>query len=42
MCEIAGVTKALSDIKDRSMLRQVWEAGKVIYFLSTWGIAFAG
>ncbi|XP_038984759.1 uncharacterized protein LOC113463307 isoform X2 [Phoenix dactylifera] len=36
------VTRALGGIKDRSKWRNVWEAGRIIYTLSTWGIALAG
>ncbi|XP_008782239.1 uncharacterized protein LOC103701827 [Phoenix dactylifera] len=37
-----NVTTVLGGIKDRSKWRNVWEAGKVIYTLSTCGIALAG
>ncbi|XP_010926427.1 uncharacterized protein [Elaeis guineensis] len=36
------VTRVLGGIKDRSKWRNVWEAGKIIYTLSTWGIALVG
>ncbi|PKA63760.1 hypothetical protein AXF42_Ash017044 [Apostasia shenzhenica] len=37
-----AVTKAVDDIRMGSKLKSVWEAGKVIYALSTWGIFLAG
>ncbi|KAM0948909.1 hypothetical protein DsansV1_C06g0064661 [Dioscorea sansibarensis] len=36
------MTRALSGVNDRSMLRRMWEAATVIYTLSTWGIALYG
>lgn len=36
------VTRALGDIKDKSKWKKVWQAGKFIYCMSTWGIALAG
>ncbi|PKA49130.1 hypothetical protein AXF42_Ash010815 [Apostasia shenzhenica] len=37
-----AVSKALGDIKGRSILKSLWDAGIVIYTLSTWGIFLAG
>ncbi|WOK93419.1 hypothetical protein Cni_G02116 [Canna indica] len=37
-----AVTRALDGTKDKSKWRNIWEAGKIIYTLSTWGIALAG
>ncbi|KAG6516287.1 uncharacterized protein LOC121971706 [Zingiber officinale] len=36
------VTKAMGVTKDRRKWKDIWEAGKIIYTLSTWGIALAG
>ncbi|MQM02065.1 hypothetical protein Taro_034823 [Colocasia esculenta] len=36
------VAKALDDINDWWKLKKVWHAGKLMYSLSTWGIALAG
>ncbi|KAF3332486.1 hypothetical protein FCM35_KLT02063 [Carex littledalei] len=37
-----AVTRAIAGIKQRMNLKNIWEAGKVIYSLSTWGICLAG
>ncbi|KAK8966528.1 hypothetical protein KSP40_PGU013569 [Platanthera guangdongensis] len=37
-----AVTKALCDLRGRGKLKSLWEAGKIIYALSTWGIFIAG
>ncbi|KAJ4750786.1 elongation factor [Rhynchospora pubera] len=37
-----AVTRAIAGIKERMSLKNIWEAGKVIYSLSTWGIFLAG
>ncbi|KAG0448626.1 hypothetical protein HPP92_027744 [Vanilla planifolia] len=37
-----AVNKALDEIGGWNKLKYVWEAGKVIYALSTWGIFLAG
>ncbi|KAF3323187.1 hypothetical protein FCM35_KLT11918 [Carex littledalei] len=37
-----AVTKALDDINCRLKWKSVWEAGKIIYTLSSWGIALYG
>lgn len=37
-----AVTKAMGDIRSRGKLKSVWEAGKIIYALSIWGIFLAG
>ncbi|KAJ3697759.1 hypothetical protein LUZ61_001464 [Rhynchospora tenuis] len=37
-----AVTKALDDIKVRLKWKNVWEAGKIIYTLASWGIALYG
>lgn len=34
--------RSVGGIKDQKKWRSIWEAGKVIYTLSTWGIALAG
>lgn len=36
------VTRVLGGIKEKSTLKYLWDAGKVIYALSTWGICIAG
>lgn len=36
------VTTVLGGFRNKSKLKFVWEAGKVIYVLSTWGICLAG
>ncbi|XP_078444584.1 elongation factor isoform X2 [Wolffia australiana] len=36
------VAKALGDMNDWFRLKKTWHAGKLLYSLSTWGIAFAG
>ncbi|KAJ0984487.1 hypothetical protein J5N97_002843 [Dioscorea zingiberensis] len=33
---------ALGDIKNHSSIRKIWEAGKLLYKLSTWGVALSG
>ncbi|KAJ8498577.1 hypothetical protein OPV22_009129 [Ensete ventricosum] len=37
-----AVVRAMGNTKDRRKWKDIWEAGKVIYTLSTWGIALAG
>ncbi|XP_020584436.1 uncharacterized protein LOC110027378 [Phalaenopsis equestris] len=37
-----AVAKALGEIRSWGLLKNVWEAGKVIYTLSIWGIFLAG
>ncbi|KAJ4730521.1 RING finger protein [Rhynchospora pubera] len=37
-----AVTKALDNIKVRLKWKSVWEAGKIIYTLASWGIALYG
>ncbi|KAJ3702898.1 hypothetical protein LUZ61_006603 [Rhynchospora tenuis] len=37
-----AVTRAIAGIKERMNWKNIWEAGKVIYSLSTWGIFLAG
>ncbi|XP_072990760.1 uncharacterized protein [Typha latifolia] len=37
-----AVMRALGGMKEKKKWRSVWEAGKIIYTMSTWGIAFAG
>ncbi|KAJ3672953.1 hypothetical protein LUZ60_006327 [Juncus effusus] len=37
-----AVTNALEEIKGRLKWKNVWEAGKIIYTLSSWGIALYG
>ncbi|XP_020691681.1 uncharacterized protein LOC110106220 [Dendrobium catenatum] len=37
-----AVTKALGDIRSRGKFKSVWEAGKIIYTMSLWGIFLAG
>ncbi|XP_020580294.1 uncharacterized protein LOC110024587 [Phalaenopsis equestris] len=37
-----AVSKALGDMKGRNVLKSLWDAGIVIYTLSTWGIFLTG
>ncbi|CAA6664932.1 unnamed protein product [Spirodela intermedia] len=40
--ELQKMGKALNDMNDWFKLKKAWHAGKLLYALSTWGIALAG